>query len=442
MLNQGISFRLGPFPTEIKASFLFLGLILYSVVGEVGAAMELTLWAAFAVLLHELGHAWAYQYYGLQARISLMMLGGVTYGSGEKAASLKPGSRVFIAFAGPLMSVISGVVLWGIIELAGGLPYYFLSPELAMLYPLFFTIGWGILNLIPIYPLDGGQILRNLLALNPRLPADKIASWVSVIIGGAAILYTLSSGDWYTSALLGLLLYNNFSRLNVLRDEDVKADFERIQEFHQQKNWTGVVEEAQKLIPQIKSQRNKRWVYRLTAEALHQNQNLEVLKAFMEEFPEHESMAPELKLSYLYQSGDKEGAIEQAKKNFALHPSPGFAQLWINLLLENHQWRDALEAVGRMKSQAFYLQIAPQLGQYFLQNGHHMLAADLYEELFKSQRNPDFAFEAARAYNQVQDISSTFSWLQKAQKTGLEDFRQKLLLPEFESLRSRSDYPF
>ena len=115
------------------------------------------------VLLHEFGHALACRQVGGQAnQIVLWPLGGVAY----VAPPPRPGATLWSIAAGPLVNVALApilTILW-LLGALGGLgarrcPMPTLSSRRSCI------INWGLLifNMLPIYPLDGGQILQSLL---------------------------------------------------------------------------------------------------------------------------------------------------------------------------------------------------------------------------------------------------------------------------------------
>jgi Zn-dependent protease len=114
------------------------------------------------VLLHEFGHALACRSVGGNAnRIVLWPLGGVAYVDPPP----RPGATLWSIAAGPLVNVVLAPILFGgaFVARTAGLPAS--SPDL---YHLVTTIAWInlvllVFNILPVYPLDGGQILRSLL---------------------------------------------------------------------------------------------------------------------------------------------------------------------------------------------------------------------------------------------------------------------------------------
>lgn len=114
------------------------------------------------VLLHEFGHSLACRSVGGKAdRIMLWPLGGVAFVSPPQ----RPGATLWSIVAGPLVNVILVPVLFGIGMAMKALGVWELSPDARPLWQAVSIINVGLLifNLMPVYPLDGGQILRSLL---------------------------------------------------------------------------------------------------------------------------------------------------------------------------------------------------------------------------------------------------------------------------------------
>jgi Zn-dependent protease len=113
------------------------------------------------VTLHEFGHSLACRQVGGQAnQIVLWPLGGVAYVNPPQ----RPGATLWSIAAGPLVNVALFAVLWVLLRLSSGLAAA--SPDAhALLWFLTWRVDLGLLafNMLPIYPLDGGQILRSLL---------------------------------------------------------------------------------------------------------------------------------------------------------------------------------------------------------------------------------------------------------------------------------------
>jgi Zn-dependent protease len=119
--------------------------------------------ALFAIVtLHEFGHSLACRQVGGNAdRIVLWPLGGVAYVDPPQ----RPGATLWSIAAGPLVNVVLIPVLFGLMLIGGSAGLTKTSPDVSTWLGAVFGINVVLLvfNLLPVYPLDGGQILRSLL---------------------------------------------------------------------------------------------------------------------------------------------------------------------------------------------------------------------------------------------------------------------------------------
>jgi len=136
------------------------------------------------VLTHEFGHAMACRQVGGTAnRIMLWPLGGVAYVDPPQRA----GAMLWSIAAGPLVNVVLFPVFYGALLGARSMGWRDSMPDAYMLLRmiLFIDVGLLIFNMLPIYPLDGGKILRSLL----WFPLGRAKSLMaSVVIGIVGIL--------------------------------------------------------------------------------------------------------------------------------------------------------------------------------------------------------------------------------------------------------------
>lgn len=177
--------------SEIRIHLTFFLLLLWIGIahfqqGGGAAAVEGVLFivAVFAcVVLHELGHALAARRYGIRTpNITLLPIGGVAQ---LERMPEKPMEEVVVAIAGPMVNVVIAALL---ILFMGGLPDLETASELQnpsldfMARLAVVNIILVVFNLIPAFPMDGGRVLRALLATRySRVRATEIAASVGQV---------------------------------------------------------------------------------------------------------------------------------------------------------------------------------------------------------------------------------------------------------------------
>ena len=173
------------------------------------------IWAAYEyialfgiVLLHEFGHALACRQTGGTAdQIVLWPLGGIAFVNPPR----RPGAMLWSIAAGPLVNVILFPILSLVLALVRPGPEATEASDLYLLIWHVWQINLGLLifNMLPVYPLDGGQILRALLWFPfGEIRSLQIASVVGLIGGACLALFAL----WTWSFWIGLIAFFIFSR--------------------------------------------------------------------------------------------------------------------------------------------------------------------------------------------------------------------------------------
>jgi Zn-dependent protease len=142
------------------------------------------------VLLHEFGHAFAARAFGIRTPdITLYIIGGVAR---LNRIPDKPWQELIVAIAGPLVNMVIAAVLMFVIHVTTGLQQveHLESPSIQPLAKVASLNLWLVLfNLIPAFPMDGGRVLRAVLAmLMPYARATQIATRLGQ---GLAVLFAI-----------------------------------------------------------------------------------------------------------------------------------------------------------------------------------------------------------------------------------------------------------
>ena len=168
-----------------------------------------------SILVHEMGHALVARWMGChQVEAALYLMGGVAvYRPGR---SHTQGKEILIALAGPG----AGFILWGLMEFVLADPILRISsqnldPTATKLMRfgidqwLYINLWWGLVNLLPVLPLDGGQVCRSVCQSMSPYRGENIARRISIAIGGLVAAYFLMHGNTYAGVLFLSLAVSN-----------------------------------------------------------------------------------------------------------------------------------------------------------------------------------------------------------------------------------------
>jgi Zn-dependent protease len=228
-----LRFSLAGIPVRVHPLFWLVGVLLGIRAPDV-PSMLLWLSALFlSILVHELGHALMGLAYGLQPWIVLYGFGGWTsystgYGGGAREGRW---TRIWLSAAGPLAGfALAGAIVAGLcfsghqVQTAGSGLFAVVPMPAAIVVSLPFTVllcyileicvMWGVLNLMPIYPLDGGQIARELLAIVNPADGVRQSLWLSAITAvGLAVVGWAAWHDPYISLFFAFLAFESYTAL-------------------------------------------------------------------------------------------------------------------------------------------------------------------------------------------------------------------------------------
>jgi Zn-dependent protease len=192
---------------QLTLHFSFVLLLAYAAMegyeeaGPAGIFWSTALLIAFftCVVLHELGHSFTARRFGVGVRrILLMPIGGMAE---FDSIPRQPGREFLITVAGPAVNFAIAAVLWFAMDSSAELPGTALPASLAEFGWVLLTwnIYMGIFNLVPVFPMDGGRILRALLAT--RLPYVRATFWAATIAKVLAVIGMIA-GFWMRQYLL------------------------------------------------------------------------------------------------------------------------------------------------------------------------------------------------------------------------------------------------
>lgn len=242
-----LRWRMFGIPVRVHPMFWLVSALMGSQLLERGV-LYLALWVAcvfVSVLIHEMGHVLMGRVFGSQGRIVLYSFGGLAISSNDLPNRWH---RIAVCAAGPGLELLFfGVVLL----IARYLPKEGTPKWVDDVIWFLFVINlfWGLINLLPVWPLDGGQISRDFLDWLSPANGVRISLIVSIAVAGvAAGLFAFNSlparagypripylpaGSFFTIIFFAMMAVSSFLALQALNqrrrdwDDDDSPPYER-----------------------------------------------------------------------------------------------------------------------------------------------------------------------------------------------------------------------
>jgi Zn-dependent protease len=201
-----LRFRLFGIPVGVHLSFLII-----VVLGPLESAQTAFLWllAAFvAIMLHEFGHALTARAFGARGiEVTLYGLGGLTsFSHPEKVSHWK---SFLISAAGSAVGIIAGLAVLGL----GRLDVFVSWPDAPvefLEYFIFVALVWGVLNWIPIVPLDGGHMAQHFIAIFNEERAPLIAQIITWIAVAVVVPFAIINGYEFGAIIVVMFAFFGF----------------------------------------------------------------------------------------------------------------------------------------------------------------------------------------------------------------------------------------
>ena len=234
-----LQFNVAGIPVRVHPMFWLMSLLVVGIGNTTGVALIIGLVIVFvSILVHELGHAFTMRYYGEQARVVLYFMGGLAITGGDSIWDLgyrqrarSPQQQIIISAAGPAAGFALAALTVAFIYAMGmaveviwfkGLPVFVINTydksisweaEFGLRIILWINIFWGLINLLPVYPLDGGQIARQIFLLRNPYEGLTQSLWLSLVVAAAMAIFGLSRGDIWIGVLFGSMAFGNWQML-------------------------------------------------------------------------------------------------------------------------------------------------------------------------------------------------------------------------------------
>ena len=224
-----LKFRLLGMPVRVNPFFWVIAAFLGQDTLRMGGSL-FVIWVLcvfLSVLVHEFGHALVARYFGAEPEVLLYGMGGLCIYQSHRE-SLK--QRLMVLVMGPgagfllmgltiaLTSLVFGIPLkdvWNW-QLFKGKTLPSVNVAAGIMFLIEINLFWGLFNLLPIMPLDGGQIASILLTFHNPNQGRRRGYILSILTAGCLAIYFVRKESYYNAVLLGLLALNSYQVLQTL----------------------------------------------------------------------------------------------------------------------------------------------------------------------------------------------------------------------------------
>ena len=235
------------FGTRVRVEFWFWIALL--ILGARGGLIDALIWVGVcfvSILLHEMGHVFAFRACGRRAEVVLYGFGGLAIPNVDVVGTVP---RVVVAVAGPVAGFCLAGITMALVVLTGGRifpAWYMHLPHLTALLNTEFPLGlesvylyssattivndllfvnfwWGLVNLLPVWPLDGGHISCALLEQWDHYDGRRKSLIVSALAGAAVAMAAVVSRNTWVAILFGTYAFSSIQALGGERRQVIRA---------------------------------------------------------------------------------------------------------------------------------------------------------------------------------------------------------------------------
>jgi Zn-dependent protease len=429
-------------PVKVDPSFLFVCAVLaYSRLSQPIFLIEWLIVIFVSILVHELGHALVVRSFGLSPQIMLYSMGGLTSWRDEKGIS--HAKRIVISLAGPF----AGFLFGGVVYLSGlALTDLFVDRFVAQTYVdlMMVNLGWGIFNLLPILPLDGGNVAYSIEQMVTKRPGGVITRALSLLIAVGVGLWALSIGGLWIVFLMALFAMNNGSALFQLlqydRDGRMRPLLDQAQEAVKSDDGATAVQLAKEALGSARSKEVQEEAQRILLQGLILGGDIEQAKKEADRLVAVYRHTALLRALVGFERDQLPRAIPVIEYSYPTSPSPELNYTFADALIAAGRYREASELIARQQNPKYAAAAYATLQTTAFYLGDYDLSSEAGRQAFERTKEPMIAYNIACAEARAGRADDALVWIERAVEMGYRDVDAMVSDSDLETLRSRPEF--
>src|SRR5262245_2731060 len=429
-------------PVKIDPSFLFIcALLAYSRLSQPVFLVEWLIVIFVSILVHELGHALVVRSFGLSPQIMLYSMGGLTSWTDEKGIS--HAKHIAISLAGPF----AGLFFYGLVSLSNQyLPDLFADSLGRQTFRdlQFVNLWWGVFNLLPILPLDGGNVAYSIEQWVTKKNRGVITRVISLLAAVGVGLWALSDGRPWIVFLMALFAWNNgsalFRLLQYSRDGSVRAPLDQAQEAVKNDDGATAVQLAKEALNSARSVEVKEEAQRILLQGLILGGDVEQAKKEADRLLAVYGHAALLRALAGFERGQLPRAIPVIEYSYPTSPSPELNYTFADALITAGRLQEASLLIARQQNPEYAAAAYVALQTAAFHSGEYELSSEAGRQALERTKKPTIAYNIACAEARAGRADEALAWIERAVELGYRDVEAMASDSDLETLRSRPEF--
>ncbi|MBI4747584.1 MAG: hypothetical protein HY774_03805 [Acidobacteria bacterium] len=309
---------------------------------------------------------------------------------------------------------------------------------------LWVNIGWGLLNLLPVWPLDGGQVIWELERMFSRKATGIVTEVVSSVVCLALIAVAL--GTPFRNSVIIILWFGFpnfqalFSRLQQRREKGLWGQLDEIKRHIENHQPAEAIAQALTLWEQASSQDLKQQVLWLLIDANFENKTFDDGWLFVLRYKVLFGPLPDYEGAYLVEMKQPERALSILKPEFEKHPQSWATSYYLLALAQLGQVAEALDLCQTLTPSTEVLRVLNLLQTEVFFQERYKDSIKIGKLALELGGSGNFAYNIACAYSKLGTLDLGIEWLVKAIGLGLNDPASFDTDPDLELLRQSPGY--
>jgi Zn-dependent protease len=434
--------KIAGIPVKVDISFLLVGVMFASSrISHPSLLVEWILVVFISILIHELGHALVCRAYGLSPQIQLYAMGGVT--SWSDNIKISPQKNIAISLAGPF----AGFLFFGVVfSIQNYFPDVFDSFLGRNLYRdlVWVNLFWGLVNLLPVLPLDGGHVVGSLEELVTKKTDGLVAPAFSLIVAASVAFWAFITSWIFMAILMGIFAWINLSalmqRYNAKRDKALDLPMEEAQHSFKSRDGSQVVRQAQEILKSAGSEAVKCSAQQLLVQGLIlENNSEEAKKELMRLQAVYGHDAAQQALLAL-EKDEWPRALPLMEHAYRSSSSAELGVRYVQALIEAHRFREAMTLITDPQIAQYATGLYALLQTAAFETGDYDLSVEAGVLALERGGAPYIAYNIACAHARAGKSDQAMEWLKRAVDAGYSDFESMEKDPDLAVLRENPDF--